>query len=218
MSTAPKHLSSYLYESRSIILEMLEQRGFEISKYKNFTSAEMNLLANEIKTHTPEPILSTNDKEHIEVHYLLDKNSPTIKTIDTLVNSIISKRDKKFDKLNNTIIIITKSKCSQSVYEGLCTLYKETGSYIQIFPIRTLMFNITKHQLVPLHVKKDISIFDMKIKDVYHLNKPEQLPHIMDHDPVAKFIGLRPGDICEIERPSLSSGKHIVYRYCISLY
>ena len=210
-TTAPKHLSAYLYESRSVILEMLEQRGFQVDKYKNFTSAEMNLLASEIKTQTPEPIVSTNfdSKEHIEVHYLLDKNSPTAKTIDTLVNSVISKRDESLNDFDHTLVIITKSKCSQSVNE-------ETGTYVQIFSIRTLMFNVTKHTLVPPHTRLEPSIFETHLKNEYHIKSPDQLPHIMDNDPVAKFIGLRPGDICKITRPSLSAGQHQVYRHCVS--
>jgi|TARA_B000000532_G_C18827633_1_gene388847 DNA-directed RNA polymerase I, II, and III subunit RPABC1 len=217
-TTAPKHLSAYLYESRSVILEMLEQRGFQVDKYKNFTSAEMNLLASEIKTQTPEPIVSTNfdSKEHIEVHYLLDKNSPTAKTIDTLVNSVISKRDESLNDFDHTLVIITKSKCSQSVNDSLSYLYKETGTYVQIFSIRTLMFNVTKHTLVPPHTRLEPSIFETHLKNEYHIKSPDQLPHIMDNDPVAKFIGLRPGDICKITRPSLSAGQHQVYRHCVS--
>ena len=30
------------------------------------------------------------------------------------------------------------------------------------------------------------------------------------------FIGLRPGEMCKIIRPSMSAGEHIVYRYCVS--
>ena len=41
------------------------------------------------------------------------------------------------------------------------------------------------------------------------------IPHILESDPVAMFIGLRPGDVCKITRPSQSAGKIIVYRLCV---
>jgi DNA-directed RNA polymerase I, II, and III subunit RPABC1 len=85
-----------------------------------------------------------------------------------------------------------------------------------VFPIKTLMFNVTKHKCVPLHERLESSMEIDRIKESYHLESLEQLPQIMDTDPVAKFIGLRPGDVCKITRPSLSSGKHIAYRHCVA--
>lgn len=214
-SLVPKPLSSYLYETRFIILEMLEQRGFQVDHYKNFTEAEMNAVAREIKTQSPEPIVATTDKEHIEVHYLLDKNNPTQKTMETFVGNILSKRDEELEKLDNTLIVITKSKPSQSVQECIVSLYEKTNTFVQIFPIRTLTYNVTKHTFVPKHTRLPISIFENEMKETYALKSPEELPHILESDPVAKFIGLRPGDICQIIRPSLSAGVHTTFRYCV---
>lgn len=212
-ATAPKSLSSYLFESRSVILEMLEERGFDTSKYKNFSMNEMNILANHIKQKTPEPIIVQNAKEHTEVHYILDKNNPTLKTIQTLKQSILSKQDESVKNKEQTIIIVLKGNASPSVREGIQSMYKETGVYIQIFSIKVLMFNVTKHELVPKHERLPPSAFE-KLKGPFQITSPEQLPLISHEDPVAKFIGLRPRDICKITRPSLNAGEHVVYRYC----
>ena len=43
-----------------------------------------------------------------------------------------------------------------------------------------------------------------------------KIPEISRFDPVAIAIGLRPGDICEIIRPSITSITGTYYRYCIN--
>jgi DNA-directed RNA polymerase subunit H (RpoH/RPB5) len=214
MTTAPKSLSSYLYESRTIILEMLEERGFDTSKYKNFTKLEMSNLANDIKTKTPEPIIVSTPLAHTEVHYLLDKNNPTPKTISILLQVITENQKKEMAKKEQTIVVVLKTNASPSVQKSVQSIYKETGIYVQIFSIRTLMFNIIKHEYVPKHIRLPIFEFE-KIKDKFQIKSPEQLPHILQDDPVAKFIGLRPNELCKIIRPSLNAGIHEVYRYCV---
>ena len=42
-----------------------------------------------------------------------------------------------------------------------------------------------------------------------------KLPHISRFDPVAKFLGLRPGVICKIIRNSYTSGEAFYYRLCV---
>ena len=77
----------------------------------------------------------------------------------------------------------------------------------------TLMVNITKHMLVPpLRILSDDE--KAKIVETYRLNTLTQLPIILKSDPVAKFYGVRKGDLCEIIRPSETSGVYINYRYC----
>ena len=211
-SPGPKHLSTYLYQSRSIILEMLEYRGYEVSHYKNFSIDEMKILGELKETNSPEPIIVESNKSEIQVHYILDKKTPSFKNISKLVENVLETSTTKY----MTIIIITNGKHSQTVHDGILELNRTDGLHVQVFPIKTLMFNVTKHKHVPLHEKLSDTRDIIKIKECYHLESLDQLPHIMDTDPVAKFIGLRPGDVCKITRPSLSSGKHFVYRYCVA--
>jgi DNA-directed RNA polymerase subunit H (RpoH/RPB5) len=218
---AARPLSTYLFKSRYITLEMLEYRGFQVDKYKNFTTAEMNVLAADIITSTPEPIISSNEKCHIEVHYFLNKTNITPKNISQFVETIISKMEEnlkanKLTKVKKDIILLVVNKPTQNVLVTVNQIYKTTGVYIQIFPLKNLMFNVTNHDLVPPHKKVDESFFEEKIKKYLNIESPEKLPIILNTDPVAMFIGLRPNDIVEICRPSKSAGKHIVYRYCVN--
>ena len=50
-----------------------------------------------------------------------------------------------------------------------------------------------------------------------NINDISKLPTIRREDPVAKFIGMRPGDICEITILSPHSGSYKKYRLCTAI-
>ena len=84
---------------------------------------------------------------------------------------------------------------------------------VQIFWIDTLLFNITKHELVPpmriLNEAEKKDIFEKA-----NISNYNQFPLILKSDPVAKFYGMRKGELAEITRPSVTGGIYKNYRYC----
>ena len=49
----------------------------------------------------------------------------------------------------------------------------------------------------------------------YNITDDAQFPDISRFDPVAKIIGIRPGQVCEIIRPSKTAIDGKYYRICI---
>ena len=49
----------------------------------------------------------------------------------------------------------------------------------------------------------------------YNILSLEQLPEINRFDPVAKLIGIKPKEVCEIIRPSKSAIESKYYRVCV---
>jgi DNA-directed RNA polymerase subunit H (RpoH/RPB5) len=86
---------------------------------------------------------------------------------------------------------------------------------LQIFQLSELMFNITKHELVPhhevIHKKEDI---DGLVKK-FCLKSVHQFPLILRTDPVARYFGLLPGNVVRITRVSPSAGEYVMYRCCV---
>jgi DNA-directed RNA polymerase subunit H (RpoH/RPB5) len=85
---------------------------------------------------------------------------------------------------------------------------------LETFLLDELVFNISKHCYVPKHTLVDKKNANRILKD-YNIQSPLLLPHILLHDPMAKYIGATKGDIVKIERNSLSSGEHTVFRVCV---
>lgn len=209
-----RHLSTYLNKTRCILTEMLEYRGYDISNISSFTTFTGTDKLDKLSIN-----LSKNGKELIQVHYEVESTRTNHKKLTKRIEDIISKLDSPEKSKDLTIIFLVRDGMTPSVKEAIRLLSEKYGVFIQIFPIRNLMYNCTKHKSVPQHIritKTEYEVYLQDFLDSLHIESLENLPKIFDTDPVAMFIGLRPGEMCKIIRPSMSAGEHIVYRYCVS--
>ncbi|ODV83575.1 hypothetical protein CANARDRAFT_29804 [[Candida] arabinofermentans NRRL YB-2248] len=84
---------------------------------------------------------------------------------------------------------------------------------IETFQESDIIVNITHHQLVPKHIR--LSNDEKKeLLNRYRL-KESQLPRIQREDPVARYLGLKRGQVVKIIRKSETSGRYASYRICL---
>lgn len=84
---------------------------------------------------------------------------------------------------------------------------------VEIFLEENLLVNITKHELVPKHVL--LSKPEKKALLQRYRLKESQLPRIQKDDPVARYFGLKKGNVVKIIRRSETSGRYASYRLCL---
>jgi DNA-directed RNA polymerase I, II, and III subunit RPABC1 len=88
--------------------------------------------------------------------------------------------------------------------------YKSLGSWIEFFEFDEVVINITEHELVPKH--EPLSEKEKAEVLSRYSVKETQLPRILRTDPVAKYLGVKPGQILKITRKSDTAGTYVTYR------
>lgn len=207
-----------LINSRQTIIEMLELRGFNCTKYRNFTNEELEIMLKNIDKKMSYNMMSldmlcehnTMDNKILVKYSLLSKIKET--SIESLITDLI-----EYDviKDNDHVIIISKDNINNE--EQLDNLfrnfYKTNKIFVQVFSIERIVKNILKHELVPkLRILSETEKEQIKTK--YDVDNYSQFPLILKLDPMAKMYGVNNGDMCEIIRKSDSAGNYISYRYC----
>ena len=196
-----------IYKSRTNLLSMLKTQGYDVGQYDNFGMNEVHamntnkqldmLVVNEsgqkayIKYHLGKPLRRDNITEYVDDLYHLEKT--------------LSKPD--------SLIIVMKSEMNDTNIAVLNQIWEQEGIHIVIFSLDRLQFNILEHAYVPKHViMTEQETQEMMTR--YNIAAPERLPNISRYDPVAMAIGMRPGQVCRIERFSKTAISTPYYRVC----
>lgn len=110
-----------------------------------------------------------------------------------------------------TGIMVTHVALSPAARKALQSI--DAFTRIECFLEADLLVNITHHELVPRHVLLSRDEKTALLKR-YRL-KETQLPRILASDPVAKYFGLRRGQVVKIIRNSETAGRYASYRLCV---
>ena len=115
---------------------------------------------------------------------------------------------------DDILYIITKEEINETLVNCLKHIWETDGIFIIIQNMKRLQFNILNHTLVPKHRVMTLEEVNI-IKEKYNINDNTQFPDISRFDPVAQAICIRPGEICEIIRPSKTAIQAPYYRICV---
>ena len=210
-------LISQIYQSRKIILELMNKQGFDTSGYSNFSISEVNAMKQNnqldmlLESKPPTTEGKTTDGNKIYIRYYLAKTirpANIHEMIDDLF--VLTETLKKSD----TLYIIIKDNINETLINEIKHIWERDEIFIIIENIKSLQFNILNHVLVPHHeVMKDNEVKDVMIK--YNITDKNQFPDISRFDPVSRAIGIRPGQVCHIIRSSKTAIESDYYRLCV---
>jgi DNA-directed RNA polymerase subunit H (RpoH/RPB5) len=204
-------LISHIFNSRKILLDLMGKQGYNINDYANFSINEVNSMK---QNNQLDMLLETSDdkveKKKIYIRYYL-ASRPAPKNIQEMIDDlfVLTETLKKTDSL----FIIIKDEPNETLMNEIKHIWEADGIFIVIESIKRLQFNILEHTLVPPHRVLIESEVDIIMKR-YNIVSKTQFPNISRFDPVARVIGLRPGQVCEIIRPSKTSIESKYYRIC----
>lgn len=195
-------------KSRVNILNILEERGFDVSDYINESISQIHIMYQNNQLDMLVEKKENNKKAYIK--YYLGKNLRLNNIMDFIedlftLDNVLTKQD--------DLIIVTRDLANESMVKNLRQLWAQQGYFITVYGIKALQFNILKHDLVPPHrVLSDKE--KNSIKEKYNITNDKQIPDISRFSPVALAIGIRPGEMCEIIRPSKTAITSTFYRIC----
>lgn len=217
VNTNSSILICQIYQSRKIILELMDKQGFDTLGYSNFSISEVNAMKQNnqldmlLESKPPTTKGKTADGNKIYIRYYLAK---TIRpaNIHEMIDDLFVLTETL--KKNDTLYIIIKDNVNETLINELKHIWERDGIFIIIENIKCLQFNILNHILVPNHnVMNDNEVKDVMIK--YNIIDKNQFPDISRFDPVSRAIGLRPGQVCHIIRPSKTAIEADYYRICV---
>lgn len=212
--------SDILYKSRQTLLTFLKGKGYNTKPYEKFGPFEIEKMA-------------SNDKEkalNMELVRELPAESslPTICRVEYAIPRVKNRLagflrkllvndetgEDLIDAKKTEIIVITLEAIGDTFHSAALSQWAKKNIRIAFFDARTLMSNPLDHVLVPKHeiVPDDEHAELLK---TYRMKSKTNLPIIRFHeDIIARLLGLIPGSIVKITRPSPSAGIYTVYRVC----
>jgi len=209
------NLISSVYKSRKVVLELMKKQGYNTEEYSNFSVNEVNAMFQnkqlDMLLEQEKENVDTLRKDKIYIRYYLGKKIAD-KNIQEMIDDLFNLEE--ILTKNDTLMIIIKDELNETLTNLLKHIWEQDGILIVIISIKRLMFNILDHVLVPPHrILSNNEVVEVKKR--YNITEDTQFPDISRFDPVAQIIGIRPGQVCEIIRPSKTAITGLYYRICV---
>ena len=141
----PSSIVSTIYKSRKNLLAQLQKQGYDISNYDEFSSHEVHIM---VENKQLDLLLEKEDQK-IYIKYFITKslrNPNVLEMIDELFNleQVLSKNDR--------LLIISKDEPNDTLTNLMKHLYSEDNIYVTINSLKSLMYNVLDHEIVPTHI------------------------------------------------------------------
>jgi DNA-directed RNA polymerase subunit H (RpoH/RPB5) len=210
-----------LFRSRQTILEILKAKGYDTTPYERFGPFEVELMASgklekslrmDLAREVPE---GSGAPAYCRVEYAI----PKVKNrLAGFLNNLLTDPetgDPLIDSATTEVMVITLESVGGSFTAAALKQWSATKLRIAFFDAHTLISNPLEHVLVPKHELVPQEEQATLLKRLNCTSKMN-LPQIKFHeDIIGRLLGLVPGDIVKITRPSPQAGSYVVYRVCV---
>jgi len=191
---------SDLFKVRKTILEMISDRGYSIPDEENISFEEFIAKYN---NKNLDIFINNGDDKKIFVYFHNDIKNFSKADLKNIMVKVIG----EYNDSNMSIILILKDKENSAISKELA---KDSFKNVEVFLKKNMMFNITHHVYVPKHIILTPEE-EKEVLEKYNTTRGK-FPKISKNDPVAKYYGMKPDQICKIIRRSPEVGESIYYR------
>jgi DNA-directed RNA polymerase I, II, and III subunit RPABC1 len=197
--------ASRMYRVRKTCYKMLNKRGYIVPEEElSMTTDDFRNKFGDSPSRETLTILveKTDDSTEQLFVFFPDEDKVGVKPIKTYCERMKSEQVLK-------AIIVVKVNLTPFAKQAIREM-SQRGYKVEYFRDAELLVDITEHKLVPEHVllspqQKQELLARYRLKET-------QLPKIQLADPVARYLGLKVGEVVKIVRPSETAGRYITYR------
>lgn len=188
-----------MLEARGDDVSFIEEQGDAIKDVGRFYSEQIVLDTDRttvffaLTKDILKEWLSTNDQENLLTDYK-NYNGEQFKYFMLIITDLTSANLNKITAIDKAL--------------------NADGACLQVFYTKELMYNPLKHTLVPHHEKLS-DAEGKEIMEIYMIKQKIQMPIISRNDIIARWLGLKQGDIVKITRYNETSGTYYYYRCCV---
>jgi len=210
-----------ILRSRNTLLDILDERGYDVSKYRYIAPDQILILAwghpRSLDIIVPKKADGAAPCERAVIVYQIQDRIWT--KMGTFANKLYDEAPDAMGanrvKPTDDVIVILNEPYNDIFDKTSVQLWQTQRSRLVFFHIKQVVVHPGRHALVPPH-RKLTADEAAEILTRYHVSAKTQLPLIKHHDIQSRVLGLVPGDIVEVLRPSPTSGIIKVYRICAS--
>lgn len=199
--------ASRLFRVYKTVSSMLHKRGYMVPKdMRELTPALFTQKFGEHPTREALTILVEKSDEETDQLFVFfpEDEKVGVKPIKVYTDRM------KDEGVTNAILVL---RVDITGYAKQAVQEMSDSCRIEHFKEAELLVDITEHTLVPEHrlLSQNEKIELLKR---YRL-KDTQLPRIQPNDPVARYYGMKRGQVVKIIRPSETAGRYVTYRVCM---